>query len=226
MDSASLVVDNPLGSPRPLVKVPPKEWTVPVEDQFAKWGDVAACYIWMHDRARRRAQKFQYLYNIPVIVLSTLTGTVNFGIGSVVPEGFDQKYVQIGIGMVSIFIGILGTLSSYFRYAEKAEGHLNALQGWSKLYRNICQEVNIERVVRHPANDFYKLCKAEYDRLMETSPILPSQIIQKFRNDVHVVPDVKLPQEVLDHIDHTPIHIESEDDLKKIVDRVISGNHS
>lgn len=192
---------------KPLFPKVPKDWTVPVEAQFQSWADAAACYVWMHDRASRRFRRTSYFYNIPIIVFSTLTGTANFGLSGFVPEGVDEKYVQIGIGMINITIGILGTLNTYFRYAEKAESHASALQGWSKFHRNVTQELAIERKVRMPAHEFYKLCKSEYDRLMETSPLLPMEIIDRFRKEVVVVPDVAIPQEILDRIEHTAVHM-------------------
>ena len=199
--------DDSVSQKKPLFPKVPKEWTVPVEAQFQSWADAAACYVWMHDRASRRFRSTSYYYNIPIIVFSTLTGTANFGLSGFVPKGVDEKYVQIGIGLINITIGILGTLNTYFRYAEKAESHASALQGWSKFHRNVTQELAIERKVRMPAHDFYKLCKAEYDRLMETSPLLPMEIIKRFKKEVVVVPEVAVPQEVLDRIDHTAVHM-------------------
>jgi hypothetical protein len=217
---------------KPLVPKVPKEWTPPVEAQFQSWADAAACYVWMHDRASRRFRRVSYYYNIPIIVFSTLTGTANFGISGIAPEGVDQKYIQAGIGVVSIAIGVLGTLNTYFRYAEKTEAHSSALQGWSKFHRSVCQELAIERTVRMPANDFYKLCKAEYDRLMETSPALPMNIIDRFRKDVIVVPEVVIPQEILDRIDHAQVHLtrtpvntnDTESYAESVVNEVLRSN--
>ena len=55
-----------------------KAWDNQHELILKKWGEVAACYSWMHDRAYRQYKVKNMHYAIPVIILSTLTGTANF----------------------------------------------------------------------------------------------------------------------------------------------------
>jgi hypothetical protein len=50
--------------------------------------------------------------SIPIIVLSTLTGTANFAMDSFIPE--EKKQIASAVvGGVNIFAGILGTLMSF-----------------------------------------------------------------------------------------------------------------
>eukprot|EP01043_Picozoa_sp_COSAG02_P063461 COSAG02_NODE_9008_length_2362_cov_8.399025_1_plen_81_part_10 len=73
--------------------------------------------------------------SIPIIILSTLTGTANFA-DSYVPDGYQQGFSAI-VGGLNIFCGILGTLMSFLKYAEVYEAHRIAAVAWSSLGRNI-----------------------------------------------------------------------------------------
>ena len=195
--------------------VDPKEWTRPIEAVIASWADVAACYIWLHDHARRRYRQLHYAYSLPVIILSTVTGTANFGIGSIVPADY-AGVAQISIGVTSILIGIVGTLQNFFRFAENGEAHSQAVQGWSKLNRDITYELKIERHFRKNADEFYKQCKADLDRLLESSPLVPNSAIDTFKKVITVVPSVYKPDELKQTIASTYVYDEESFEKNRI----------
>jgi hypothetical protein len=111
----------------------------------------------------------------------------------------------LAVGGINIFTGILSTLQNFFRSAQCSESHSNAHVGWSKLCRNIEIELTLERDKRRNANDFVKICRSEYDRLLEQSPVIPSAIIKKFKKDIFTNPDLILPN-ILGDITHTKIY--------------------
>jgi len=114
-----------------------------------------------------------------VIILSTLTGTANFAMDSFVPQ--EQKKMAMGIvGGFNIFAGIMSTLQNFLRYAELMEGHRSSSVSWSKFSRNIAVELALDEKRRKPAGDFLKICRAEFDRLIEQSPSIDDKIIISF----------------------------------------------
>lgn len=193
----------------PIVK---KHWTRSLETLLASWADIASCYVWLHNHAQRQFRKRHFLFSIPAIILSTLTGTANFGIGSFVPAGQMQR-AQVALGLVNIVTGILGTLQSFFRFAENSESHFMAAQGWSKLNRDVADELRLERSQRKDADDFFKRVKNEYDRLIESSPIIPMESIRSFLSSVDVTTSVMRPPETRMAITSTFIY--QDDDLEK-----------
>ena len=83
-------------------------WTEEQEELMEKWADMAACYRWLHDRCEKLYSKNNMGITIPVIILSTLTGTASVGLNGLVGDNPDtQKYAQVGIGIVSLIAGIL-----------------------------------------------------------------------------------------------------------------------
>ena len=155
-------------------------WNDQTETLLRSWSDISSCYNWMHDKSFRKYQKKNFKFSLPVIILSTLTGTLNLALQGYVPAEY-ITYAQAGIGGVNIFTGILTTLQNYFRYAENSESHRNASVGWGKLQRNISIELTYDRLSRKDADSFIKVCRMEYDRLLEQSPIIPTEIIHLFK---------------------------------------------
>ena len=54
------------------------QWKDNTENIFKKWCDHAVCYSWMHDRSFKKFNCHYSWFTIPVIILSTITGTANF----------------------------------------------------------------------------------------------------------------------------------------------------
>ena len=53
-------------------------WKKEEESILRQWADKAQCYQWMHAKCRKIYQKKNAWYTIPVIIISTVTGTANF----------------------------------------------------------------------------------------------------------------------------------------------------
>mgnify|MGYP003110576013 CR=1 FL=1 len=170
-----------------------EEWSDEIEELLSEWGEVAMCYAYLHNFGQRKYKKKYHHLQIPIIILSTLTGTANFATDSYVPEDFKHGF-SAGVGSLNLFCGILGTLLSFLRYSEIYEGHRIAALAWSKLSRNIEIELSLQDKKRKPCRDFLKICRSEYDNLLESSPNVDLDIInyfnKKFEDDY---PDVRKP---------------------------------
>ena len=155
-------------------------WTREQEELLAEWSEKATCYRWLHSRSEKRYRTRNYTFTIPVIILSTLTGTANFAMDSFVPDEYKQLAMAC-VGGTNIFAGILSTLQNFLRYAELMESHRVCEVQWSKFSRNIAVELALEPKRRKPADDFLKICRADYDRLIEQSPTIDDPIINQFK---------------------------------------------
>ena len=159
-----------------------QKWTKEQEELLASWSERAAGYRWLHSRSEKLYRCRNYTFTIPVIILSTLTGTANFAMDSFVPESHKQMAMAC-VGGVNIFAGILSTLQNFLRYAELMESHRVCEVSWSKLSRDIAVELTLEPKMRKPAFDFLNVCRAEYDRLIEQSPPIDDDIIKKYKGE-------------------------------------------
>jgi hypothetical protein len=181
-------------------------WAKEQENLMAEWADKAGCYRWLHDKCEKKYSSLNMSITIPVIILSTLTGTANFAIGSFIPPGSTdlKNYVSAGIGVVSIFAGILTTLGNFLRYAQGSEAHRVAGIAWGKFQRQIAVELAINPNERIDAMDFLKICRSELDRLIEQSPPIPDNIIAEFEREFKNQPDIKKP-EICHGLEHTRV---------------------
>ena len=170
-----------------------QRWTREQEELLASWSERASGYRWLHSRSEKLYRCRNYTFTIPVIILSTLTGTANFAMDSFVPEE-NKQLAMACVGGVNIFAGVLSTLQNFLRYAELMESHRVAEVSWSKLSRDIAVELTLEPTMRKPAFDFLNVCRAEYDRLIEQSPSIDDDIIKRYKNEFNKLsPDFSHP---------------------------------
>jgi hypothetical protein len=118
-------------------------------------------------------------YTIPVIIISTVTGTANFA-QERVPISYQNYFVMV-IGAFNILAGIITTIQQFLKITQLNEAHRVASVAWDKFYRNIKIELAKHPDERMNVTQMIKISKEEYDRLMETSPDIPDKIIKKFK---------------------------------------------
>ena len=155
-------------------------WTSEVEALLAQWSEKASCWRWLYGRAEKKYRYKYYMFSIPVIILSTLTGTANFGMDSYVPESGKSTATAI-VGGLNLFAGLLSTLQNFLKVAENMESARNSCVSWGKLQRSIQIELSLDTTRRQNSHDFLKICRSEYDRLTEQSPIVDDDIIREFK---------------------------------------------
>ena len=156
-----------------------KIWNDSEVDLLKRWGEVSSSYRFLHDRAFRIFQLRNYCFTIPVIVLSTISGTASFSIASF-PLDL-QVYVPMVIGGINIFVGIVQTIAQFLRISELAESHRVASTAYGKFSRNIATELSLPPNNRtYNGIDFVQMCRAEMDRLLEQSPIIPMNLLSDF----------------------------------------------
>ncbi len=154
-------------------------WSEEIEYLLSEWGEVALCYQYLHSFSQRKYKKKYRNFQIPIIVLSTLTGVGNFAVDSYIPTDFQHGFTAV-VGGFNIFCGILGTLLAFLKYAELYESHRISALAWSKLSRNIEIELSLKREKRKSCRDFLKVMRSEYDNLMESSPTIDQDVIRMF----------------------------------------------
>lgn len=170
-----------------------EDWSDEIEELLSEWGEVSMCYSYLHNFSQRKYKKKYHHLQIPIIILSTLTGTANFATDGYVPENIKTGFSAC-VGSLNLLAGIMGTLLAFLKYAEIYEGHRISAVAWSKLGRNIEIELAMDYRKRKNCRDFLKVCRSEYDNLLESSPNIDLDIIgmfnKKFNNKY---PDVRKP---------------------------------
>jgi len=181
-------------------------WNDQHETILRQWGEAAGCYRYMHHRAFLMYKRLSMRFTLPVIVLSTLTGTANFA-----QEQFPESVrgmVPSVIGGLNLIAGLVATIMQFLKINELMENHKAAALSYGLLSRNIRLTMALAREERNSDGlDFVNNCKTEYDRLIEQSPAVPTTILVEFEKeypldniftkpeilDVRAIPKLKLP---------------------------------
>jgi hypothetical protein len=157
------------------------DWTTEHENILIEWADKAMCYRWLHSKSNQLFSRRNAWYTIPVIVISTLTGTANFAQERVPLEY--QGYFSMIVGGFNIVAGIITTVQQFLKITQLNEAHRVSGIAWDKFYRNIKIEIEKHPDERIEVRQMIKMSKEEFDRLMETSPIVPEKIIEQFKTN-------------------------------------------
>jgi len=154
-------------------------WTIEHENILIEWADKALCYRWLHAKSNELYASKNTWYTIPVIVISTVTGTANFA-QERVPISYQTYFVML-VGALNILAGIITTIQQFLKITQLNEAHRVATIAWDKFYRNIKIELAKHPDERINVVHMLKMSKEEFDRLIETSPNIPQNIIQNFK---------------------------------------------
>jgi len=157
-------------------------WNEYHEDILRQWGEQSACYRYMHHKAFLMFKRMSLRFNLPVIVLSTITGTANFA-QSTLPPSIRSTAPAI-IGGMNLVAGLIATIMQFLKINELMENHRTAALGHGNLSRNIRLQLALPREERKKEGlKFVEECKTMYDSLLEQSPPIPKHILVAFEND-------------------------------------------
>jgi hypothetical protein len=156
------------------------KWTDKHVDILVDWADKAMCYRWLHSRNTDRYRVLNTWFTIPVIIMSTLTGTANFAQEQVPIEL--RSYYSMVVGSVNLLAGIITTIQNFLKISQLNESHRVASIAWDKFYRKIKLELAKSPDERSEVELFLKNSSEEFDRLIETSPDIDRVILKTFKD--------------------------------------------
>jgi len=160
----------------------PKIWHPQQEKILKAWGEAAACYRYMHYQAYCSYKNQSMKFTIPLIIVSTITGTANFAQETFPPTV--QPFVPSAIGGLNLITAIATTIMQFLKINELMEGHRVASVQYGKVSRTIRLELTLPLSERtQNGTNMIENMRAEYDRLIEQSPNVPKYIIDSFEKE-------------------------------------------
>jgi hypothetical protein len=166
------------------------EWHPQQEKILKEWAETSSVYSLMHESAHRQFQRRSMAFTIPVIVLSTFTGTANFATSSFDPE--HRMHLSMIIGCLNLGAGLITTIAQFLRVNELVEGHRTACVAFGKFARNVSITLSLPLYDRATSGAvFLESSRQEYDRLLQQSPVIPLLIVKRFKaemdlSEVHI----------------------------------------
>lgn len=168
------------------------EWNSKLEQYFVETGEKSYGYSLLHKKGEKIYSRKKSIIDLPVIVLSGITGFLSVGSQSMFGN---QNISSIWLGLLSLGISILNTVGSYYNFGQRAEQHRVSCIEYSKLYRELSIQLSIPRKQRITPKELLKYCKDSYERLTEISPLLDKNIIEEFKKQFKSITNIAIPEE-------------------------------
>ena len=170
-------------------------WNPALEKLIAQEAERCAGLSWLHAKCEVHYSNKTNWIALPVIILSTVTGFLS---GSSEMLFTNRTASSIGIGVVSLFTGVLSTVGSYFAWARRTEGHKISVIQYQKISRFLTIELSLPKKERIQAKDILKITREQIERLMEVSPPVPEFIVimykQTFKDMLQIQDGVAQPE--------------------------------
>ena len=187
-----------------------KMWEESVEGLLQKYCDEAQVREALHRRSYYRFKKLTTCFNLPILVLSALSGSFQF-----LSKGYPdvEQYIVTGTASMSILTAVISAVSSYLNLGEQTSKHEQAANAWLLFHNEVKHQLSLRRELRADPAEFLTTCKTNYDRLFELSPICSSSMIRTIRKKVekHATEEFVVPS-YLNGFRHSEVFRENGDD--------------
>lgn len=168
-------------------------WNERLEDYFIEQGEQAHGLCILHKNAEALYSHRKTMIEIPVIVISSITGFLS--VGSTSMFSGQEQASSVSLGILSLLVSVFQTIGTYFGWSKRAEGHRISSIQYARLHRHLKIEMGLPRDQRQSATDLLKYVKDTIDRLQEISPLLPSIVIQHYKKEFGSIKDIQHPAE-------------------------------
>ena len=72
-------------------------WSSYLEDLLSSWADNSLSYSWLNLQSEIKFRRLNYSFTIPIVILSTVVGTINVGMNSLFPPNLMPSNVGSSI---------------------------------------------------------------------------------------------------------------------------------
>lgn len=166
-------------------------WNDSLETLVAEEAEKCGGLSWLHAECEKYFSLRTNCIALPVIILSTVNGFLSGSSQSIFSNG---QVASIGLGVLSLFTGVLSTVGSYFAWAKRTEAHRISSLQYQKIAKFLAIELSLPKDERIAAKDILKITREQIERLMEISPAVPEYIIYKYKNRFKNTNNVAQPE--------------------------------
>ena len=168
-------------------------WNETLEQYFAEQGEQAHGLSLLHKQSEALYSHRRTFIELPVIAISSVTGFLSVGSSSMF-EGATMTS-SVVLGVCSLMVSVLQTIGTYFGWAKRAEGHRISSIQYARLHRHLKIEMGLPREQRQAPGELLKYVRDSIDRLQETSPLLPAEVVRDYKKKYASIKDVSHPPE-------------------------------
>jgi hypothetical protein len=184
-------------------------WNDSIERLLSNYCDESQTRESLHRRSYYSYKKLTTCFNLPIIVLSAISGSLQF-----LSKGYPsiEQLLITGTGSLSILTAIISAVASYLKLGESTSKHEQSANAWLLFHNEVKHQLLLSRDKRQDADEFLQTCKTQYDRLFELSPICSSNMINAVKKKIktHASEMFEIPT-YLNGFKHTVVYTEDAD---------------
>jgi hypothetical protein len=151
---------------------PTPQWNEALEKVIQKEGEQSQSLYLLHHMSYMWATKRNDYIQIPAIILASVTGFLS-ATSSVLPP--------IAIGAMSLSVGVLNTVNSYYKFSQRAESHRITSLMYLKAYKSIETELALPVYQRVDASKLLTELRDTMSKISDISPAIPNNIISTYK---------------------------------------------
>ena len=157
------------------------EWDKSVERLLQKYSDESKIREALHRRSYYSYKRLTTCFNLPIIVLSALSGSLQF-----LSKGYPsiEQTIVTCTASVSILTAVLSAVASYLKIGESMSKHETSANSWLLFHNELKHQLALCRSKREDAAEFLTNVKTQYDRLFELSPICSNGMITTVKKKI------------------------------------------
>jgi hypothetical protein len=157
---------------RKVIELP---YSIPLEQLIKHKAEECEILSKLHLMSHKKYKTVETYFNIPIITITAVIGFVS-------ALNIEFTYINIVIGIASLFVSLLKSYSSYLQISQKNENHRVAYLQYYQISNEIRIELSLSRDIRQPANYLLNLIKIKMKNLNEVSQLIDNQIIESYVN--------------------------------------------
>ena len=153
-----------------------ESWNPEQEAIIVAWAEKSEALRWMHQQAASHARRSgaQLIYSS--ILFSFISGVLSLATAGL------EKVTGMGyvVSAFSILSAVLTSFEQFDRPMDRAGEHQQAAENFAMFFRSTSLELSLNPEDRRAFLDYMQLAKADYERLLTTSPTLPDDVVEEY----------------------------------------------
>ena len=195
------------------------EWSDALESLLAKYCDESQVREALHRKAYYSYKKLLSWFQIPLIIGSALSGSLQF-LSKSFPE--IEGHLITGTASLSIVVSVVSAIMSYLKLGETMSKNEISLVEWQNFHNTLQHQLSLPRRDRLEPEEFMKWVKSQYDRLFEISPVCNQKFITATKKKIRKIGSTKFQiPNYLNGFEHATIWREAPDDDEKFEDNSV-----
>jgi hypothetical protein len=188
-------------------------YSEPLENLIKEKAEECEVLSKLHLMSHKKYKRIELWFNVPIITITAIVGFVS-------AINFQFQYMNLIIGVCSLYVSLLKSYFSYLQISQKNENHRVAYLQYYQISNEIRIELSLSRNIRQPANYLLNLIKIKMKNLNEVSELIDNVIISKYRtiNENNCNYQQVGKPDVMDTI--RPIHICDWDDDESMMKQI------